>query len=136
MPKITPDLLNDTLSLVQIARETALARGSEDQAERLKPVVDGLRSAVQNTQDQNSAKPVSKVMAQDDFQTLLAATSSQPTNPVRDMSALERTQIVTAMQGGGMSDAEIARQVGMTREEVRMILSLNQSAGMGLEAQK
>jgi hypothetical protein len=136
MPKITPDLLNDTLSLVQIARETALARGSQDQAERLKPVVDGLRSAVQTSQDQNNAKPVSKVMAQDDFQTLLAATSSQPANPIRDMSALERTQVVTAMQGGGMSDAEIARQVGMTREEVRMILSLNQSAGMGLEAQK
>ena len=52
------------------------------------------------------------------------------------MSSLERNQVVTAMQGGGMSDAEIARQVGMTREEVRMILSLNQSAGTGLEAQK
>jgi hypothetical protein len=136
MPKITPNLLNDTLSLVQIARETALARGSQDQAERLKPVVDGLRSAVQTSQDQNGVKPVSTVMAQDDFQTLLAATSSRPENPVSTMSSMERTQVVTAMQGGGMSDAEIARQVGMTREEVRMILSLNQSAGMGLEAQK
>ena len=136
MPKITPDLLNDTLSLIQIARETALAKGSQDQAERLKPVVEGLRSAVQTSQDQNNVKPVSKVMAQDDFQTLLAATSSRPSQPAGTMSSLERNQVVTAMQGGGMSDAEIARQVGMTREEVRMILSLNQSAGMGLEAQK
>lgn len=136
MPKITPNLLNDTLSLIQIARETALAKGSQDQAERLKPVVDGLRSAVQTSQDQNNVQPVSKVMAQDDFQALLAATSSRPSNPVGTMSSLERNQVVTAMQGGGMSDAEIARQVGMTREEVRMILSLNQSAGIGLEAQK
>ena len=135
MPKITPDLLNDTLSLIQIARETALAKGSQDQAERLKPVVDGFRSAVQTSQDQNSVEPVSKVMAQDDFQTLLTAASSQPGNTVNTMSSMERNRVVTAMQGGGMSDSDIARQVGMTREEVRMILSLNQSAGMGLEEQ-
>ncbi len=135
MSKISPDLLNDTLSLIQIARETALAKGSQDQAERLKPVVDGLRSAVQTSQGQNKLQPVSRIVAQDDFQALLAATQNSPEKTGSGMPALERNRIVTAMQGGGMSDAEIARQVGMTREEVRMILSLNQSTGVGLEEQ-
>ena len=40
MPKITPDLLNDTLSLIQIARETALAKGSQEQAEQLMAAMD------------------------------------------------------------------------------------------------
>ena len=43
------------------------------------------------------------------------------------MDLIPRRQVVKAMEAGGMSDVDIARQMGMTRDEVRMILSLNQS---------
>jgi hypothetical protein len=39
----------------------------------------------------------------------------------------ERNQIAIAMAAGGMSELDIARQLGMTRDEVHIIVSLNRS---------
>jgi hypothetical protein len=152
MTRITSGLLSDTLNLVQLARETALQQGKQDQAKRLSPVVDNLRTMVNTTrQPQAPAKPTG-MMAQDDFMTLLAAsqnqsvrstapqtfsspapasstTSTPPVSPVNNIqasSALERNRVIVAMSGGSMSDMDIARQMGMTREEVRLVLNISQ----------
>lgn len=140
MAPISPDLLNDTLSLISLAREAALAKGNQAQADRFAPVAKELHSLVNETRTGQSttttaasSKSVvsapppttpSGVMAESGFQALLAA--SQAKNQAADplSSALERNRMVTAMGAGGMSELDIARQMGMTREEVRVVLNL------------
>jgi hypothetical protein len=126
MDKISPTLLNDTLKLVQLARETARAQGSNQQAEKLEPVVEKL----QNLVNDKTSKPAASqgLMGQSDFQILLNASqnksSEQQTQAVSTSSVEDRNHMVSAMASGGMSDVDIARQFGMTREEVKMILNL------------
>lgn len=136
MNRINPSMLNDTLNLVQLARETALAGGKAEQARRLSPVVDDLRSLVSQSREAQPAKTTnasaSGLMAQSDFRTLLAATSKQAAHPAAvpatsSASGAERNQIISAMSAGGMSDLDIARQMGIAREEVQMILSIHRS---------
>jgi len=161
---ITPGLLNDTLNLIQLARETARLQGNMAQAERLTPVVDGLanclRSDLQSDETRSTrlagkivpgatqtvptpatANPASVggLMGQDDFKTLLAVAQSphraassgaagrqRPLEQFSIAATLERNGAVAAMNAGGMSDVDIARQMGMTRDEVRMVLALGQ----------
>jgi hypothetical protein len=134
MTKITPNLLSDTLNVIQLARETARLQGQQAQAERLKPVVDNLRSLVSEARDPKPPVAVSGVMAQDDFKTLLQTVQALPANrpavaaPLAGSpapSGAERSQIVLAMSAGGMNDLDIARQMGMAREEVQLVLSMN-----------
>ena len=135
-------LLNDTLNIVQLARQAALARGKKDQAEKLSSVVNGLHQVLegsQNTAKQASAQPkptlpaVSSLLAQEDFRTLLGAVQREPSKPVVESELQgspqrgERNQIAIAMAAGGMSELDIARQLGMTRDEVHIIVSLNRS---------
>lgn len=137
MAPISPDLLNDTLSLISLAREAALAKGNQAQADRFAPVAKELHSLVNETRTGSTAtahaappKPAAPppsaptgVMAESGFQALLAAShKNQTANPLS--AALERNQMVAAMGAGGMSDLDIARQMGMTREEVRVVLSI------------
>ncbi|MCB9134635.1 MAG: hypothetical protein H6636_04360 [Anaerolineales bacterium] len=140
MAPISPDLLNDTLSLISLAREAALAKGNQAQADRFAPVAKELHSLVNETRTGSattanaapskpavSAPPSSTptgVMAESGFQALLAASQSKSrtVNPLS--AALERNQMVAAMGAGGMSDLDIARQMGMTREEVRVVLNI------------
>jgi hypothetical protein len=157
MSKIASSLLTDTLNVVALARETALARGVKDQADRLTPVVDGLRTvATAARQSQPAARvaasapaPVAPaasvssaasvtsataaapaeptgVLAQADFKTLLAAAQKAPLNaPAASGSAAaqDRGQVVAAMAAGGMGEVDIARQLGASREEIRLMLS-------------
>lgn len=136
MTKISSDLLNDTLSLVQLARETALARGNRTQAEKLAPVANNLRTIVSNTrqsaqQPTATSKPSAtasgaSVMGQSDFKTLLAATQATPRPAVQSISStLERNQVISSMAAAGMSDLDIARQMGITRDDVRLVINLN-----------
>jgi hypothetical protein len=148
-------MLNDTLNLIQLARETARLQGKQDQVEVLKPVVDGLRSMIGPGVAPGSASspgrvdraggltphalppaPVSGELAQSDFRALLAAVSRNdaPAQPAATLPATppplaasqDRSGIILAMASGGMADLEIARQMGMTREEVGVILRLGQ----------
>jgi hypothetical protein len=137
---INPTLLNDTYQLVQLARESALAQGKQAHANRLSPVVENLKSLVNTsqetktastaatTQKQNStpAQPIG-MMAQSDFQTLLSAAKSvQPSQRTFSSNNIsERNQMVRSMAGGNMMDVDIARKMGMTREEVRLIINVN-----------
>jgi transcriptional regulator with GAF, ATPase, and Fis domain len=127
--------LNDTLNLVQLARETALAQGKDAQAQRLSPVVKDLRSMVntsRESQPHTEQKPAapSGILAQNDFKTLLEAAKKTPSaaKSVQSGNSVERNQMVMAMSAGNMSDVDIARQLGMTREEVHLVLSVGQKA--------
>jgi hypothetical protein len=129
MPDISPVMLNDTLNLIQLARETAKIQGQKAQAERLTPVVDNLRSIVSEARETKPAAP-SGVLAQDDFRTLLNTVQTRP-NPTQSVGATstssftDRTQMVMMMSAGGMSELDIARQMGMTRDEIQLITSIN-----------
>jgi hypothetical protein len=144
MNTISSGLLSDTLKLIQLARETARIQGQPEHAEKLKPVVEQLKNLAEGA---NQAKAVSSpqkvasqgvtpsgsILAQDDFKSLLAAVQkSQPQAtqniPVglRPSSSVERNQIIVSMASGGMSALDIARQMGMTLDEVNMVIRLHQ----------
>ncbi len=119
-----PDLLTDTYNLIQLARETAKAKGNLDQAERLSPVVENLQTLVTESREPNKNAPAPGLMAQDDFRLLLAAAQAQPPSRVEPSSQADRNQVITAMAAGGMNELDIARQMGMTRDEVQLILRI------------
>ena len=125
IPRIS---LVDTFNMIQLARETALAKGAEDQAKRLTPVVDGLHSLVTQSQ-QTSAKSNAYpgVMGQEDFQQLLNVAQSKPNSSSVNNSqkVMERNQMIQSMTAANMSELEIARQMGISREEVNLVLSIN-----------
>jgi hypothetical protein len=142
MNKISSTLLNDTYNLVQLARETARLQGQKAQAERLSPLADNLRSlAVVASETKLAAQPAN-ILAQDDFKTLLNTVQDgakmvgglQPTHKVAAPG--ERYNAVLMMAAGGMPDLEVARQMGMTRSEVEMILNLNRKRLNGVEVIK
>lgn len=159
MIRISSDLLADTLNLVQLARETALARGNQDQAKRLNPVVNQLNNLVSTAPAGSTPPSVSQVNPEvtakstpavkaglspavkpemagmEGFNTLLqvARQASQSNQPVQivgsqSRSSLERMNMVQAMADGKMKDTEIARQMGMTLEEVQMVIKLRQNS--------
>jgi hypothetical protein len=124
---IIPGLLHDTLNLVQLARESALVQGKAKQANKLTPVVNDLKNMVQSTDQVKPPSSYSGVLAQSDFRQLLDAAKSVSSNQgvSKSTNIAERNQMVRAMSGSNMLDVDIARQLGMTREEVRMITSLS-----------
>jgi hypothetical protein len=130
MEKISPTLLNDTLRLVQLARETAKLQGSQQQAEKLEPVVEKLQTLVNKDKPQKTPAPTG-ILGQSDFQTMLNVTRSKPTEQSASTSAPsassieDRNRMVGAMSSGGMNDVDIARQLGMTRDEVRMVINIS-----------
>ncbi len=127
-------LLNDTYRLIQLARESALAQGKQAQVNKLSPVVDELKSLVNPPKETGKSLPAntsvapaaSGMMVQSDFQALLnASKSASPTQSISQGNNIaERNQIVRSMAASNMMDVDIARSLGMTREEVRMILSV------------
>ncbi len=138
MNKLNNVSLENTLYMIQLARETALAKGRDQDAARLGPVVDGMRDLVASSRQDAAKAPEPKGMfAQQDFKTLLSATQqrSEPgVETVSSGSALERGRMVQAMAGANMSDVDIAFQLGMTRDEVRLILSMHNQTGRKSEA--
>ncbi|GAP22496.1 DUF6115 domain-containing protein [Leptolinea tardivitalis] len=124
MDGIQNNLLSDTLNLVQLARETARIRGSQKQADKLTPVVSQLKTLV-TQQRETAPAEATGILAQDDFQSLLSASKRTTAGSTGD--ARERNQVIVAMASGGMTDVDIARQMGMPRDEVRMVVNLANS---------
>ncbi len=127
--RVSNSLLEDTLSLVSLAREAARARGIEEQAQRLSPVVDELRSLVDV---KNAAEPVSPSASADlagaDFKHMLEKMNgSEPVSPLAE-APQAKNHVVLAMAEGGMSELDIARYMGVSREEVRLILNVSRPA--------
>ncbi|GEM_PF-419713 len=148
--RLPSDLLSDTLNIVQLARQAALARGNQDRAGKLSSVADGLHKVASEATSttstlangQQTSTSSSATLTQEGFQTLLAAVQNNTTpspqsqrkpadaSAAKGMDTLqygvnERNNLVSAMAAGTMSEIEIARQLGITRDEVRAILSLN-----------
>jgi hypothetical protein len=121
MSRIEGDMLSHTLNVMALAREAALARGRAEQAQALAPVVDGLRSLVTASSQAPAARAAPGSGAV--FQDMLAALQSSPL-----AGPAERCDVVAAMAAGGMADLDIARHLGMTQEEVRLIVFTRQSA--------
>jgi hypothetical protein len=215
MASISQVSIDDTLHLLQLVRETALARANQASGEgqapaadkmnslvsRLAPVVDGMKE-LRGTADASvspvKAEAPAGILGQADFQLLLearktaaersvqmareaesgskssetirtrtaqafnaqagqgalgvqmvqsasAASGAQSARPTATVGAtqaaaassapslasmLERNRMIQAMSSANMNEVEIARQFGMSREEVRLVLNLQQkSAG-------
>jgi transcription initiation factor IIE alpha subunit len=123
---INTNLLSDTLNVVQIAQETSLRRGNEVQANKMQPVVDKLRSILTK---ERSAAPIepSSELKESSFKTLMALKEQNLDGLISSkMPVEEKHQIVTALASGGMSETDIAKQLGVARDEVRMIVNLSE----------
>lgn len=122
--RISNSLLEDTLNLVSLAREEARTRGIDAQAERLTPVVDELRTLVEV---KNSTAPAAPVASGDlsgsDFQHMLEKLSQGKEAAPLAETPQAKNNVVLAMAGSGMSELDIARYMGVSREEVRLILN-------------
>ena len=127
IPKVS---LEDSLYVLQLARETALAKNRQVQADRMMPVVEQMRGLVTNSyQSQSTAAPATGVMGQSDFKALLDVARTRPEQPTAVNSAssgIERNRLIGAMSEASMSDIDIARQFSMSREEVQLILNAQQ----------
>jgi hypothetical protein len=126
IPRIS---LVDTFNVIQLARETALAKGAQDQAKRLTPVVEGMHSLVtQSPATSTTPGANSGVMGQDDFRQLLNVAQSKSTtlSGNNTQRVVERNQMIQSMAAANMSELDIARQLGISREEVGLVLSMNE----------
>ncbi|MCX6064881.1 MAG: hypothetical protein NT121_03900 [Chloroflexi bacterium] len=122
--------LEDSLYVIQLARETALAQNRQAQAKRLMPVVEEMRSLVTNAPQSSTIPPSTGVMGQSDFKALLNVTQSrvnQPQTVDSTASVMDRNRLIGAMAEAKMSDVDIARQFSMTREEVQLVLNVQQN---------
>jgi hypothetical protein len=127
--KITSDLLYDTLNVIQLARETAISHGKAAQAERLAPVADNLRDLVASSRQASSPASSADLMSQPELRFLLSRSSERSAPTLnRSTPASETHGVIQAMSAGGMNDLDIARHVGMTREEIHLVLSMNRSS--------
>lgn len=124
MNRIDSGLLTDTLNLVQLARETAMAKGKQAQAQRLSPVVDELKTLVTAKRETTPATPTG-MMAQSDFKTLLEAAANKPAEGTVS-GAGDRNRMILAMASANMRDIDIARQFGMTTDEVKLVVNASQ----------
>jgi cell pole-organizing protein PopZ len=126
IPKVS---LEDSLYVLQLARETALAQNRQAQAKRMMPVVDEMRSLVTNPSQTAAIPPSAGVMGQSDFKTLLNVTQSrvnQPPTVDSTAAVMDRNRLIGAMSEANMSDVDIARQFSITREEVQLVLNVQQ----------
>lgn len=130
MTNISRVSLEDSLYVLQLARETALAQNRQTQAKRMGPLVEEMRGLVANP-PQTTTPPSTGVMGQTDFKTLLNISQEKATQPqsVDSVSSvLERNRLIGAMSEANMSDVDIARQFSMSREEVQLVLSFQQKS--------
>ncbi|MCX6059016.1 MAG: hypothetical protein NTW69_12795 [Chloroflexi bacterium] len=127
IPKVS---LEDSLYVLQLARETALAQNRQAQAKRMMPLVDEMQSLVSNPPQPAAIPPSTGVMGQSDFKTLLTVTQSRvnQTATVDSTAAImDRNRLIGAMSEANMSDVDIARQFSITRDEVQLVLNIQQN---------
>lgn len=126
MSSIPQVSLEDTYTLMQLVRETALVKGRTEQADQLTPVVNEMRSVVSSARTTSSVPASTGVLGQADFKQLLEI-SQEKVNAAEanqnSVSITERNRLVKAMASAEMSSLDIARQMGMSREEVDMVVN-------------
>jgi hypothetical protein len=124
------DIISQTMRILQLAQEGALAKGQQDKAQQLSQALSEFQKVI-TTRQEKAAEPATAaapIASQTDFQRLL--TAAQPelasVSSPKGLSAQDRQHAVLAMAASSMSEVDIARQLGMTREEVRLIIGVNQ----------
>lgn len=136
MNEITNVSLVDTLNVIQLARETALSKGSMEQARRFTPIVDEIQNLVAQSKKPNSEQGIyAGVLGQEDFRHMLYVAQNNPAEQttVRSNNIAERNLMIQSMAGSDMTALEIARQMEMTLEEVNLVMSINERAKRGKE---
>jgi hypothetical protein len=140
IPKVS---LEDTLYLIQLARETALSKGKDQQADRLAPVAEEMRKVVtvsrQTSGSVSTSANTSGILGQPDFQKMLEASKVKSTTGLEALSTnsvMDRSRVVGAMASSGMSELDIARQLGMTRDEVKLVLNVQNRSNRSTEVHK
>jgi uncharacterized membrane protein len=129
MSEISRISLVDTLHLIQLARETALAQGAQEQAGRINPVANQLQEIVTDMQKQPAAAPAnSGLMGQEDFRFMLDAARQESSSITsRSTQAVaERNQLIRSMSAAEMTDLQIARQLEISTEEVNLVLNISE----------
>jgi len=126
-------LLNDTINLFSLAREVALEQGEHEKAERLTTVINQLRQVSPNNSQVKSSLP--KDASNAPMQVRRDSSIVEQSNPSSfgAPSINERNRMILVLSAGGMTDIEIAKQLGITQEEVRIILRLSQPRNPSLE---
>lgn len=127
MSALGPNLLTDTLNLIALARETALAGGDQARAEKLAALVSELRNLAAEAHQGGSATPPPEGPVQGDFRAIFEAAQAVEAVAEGAPTPGNRLQLVAAMAAGGAAEVEIARRLGMAREEVRLMLSLKRA---------
>lgn len=128
MSRISSSMLSNTLNLVALAREAALAGGKPMQAQDLAPAEDGLRAAAESVRRAAAPSPSAPTFDAG-MQTLLALRPANPAGPTTaaaqsSAQAADRLGAAQAMSAGGMSELDIARHLGASREEVQLWLNV------------
>lgn len=123
MSKVSSEMLNQTLRMIALARKSALDQGKTNQADQMAPVENKLRTIATDQGGSGPAAVGSSVMRGGDFQRMLEVKQQQEPQNASSYDQ-DRNGIIQSMAAGGMKAMEIARQMGMTREEVDMVVRL------------
>jgi DNA-binding CsgD family transcriptional regulator len=128
MANISSEMLHNTLHVLSLARQTAINQGKEQEADQIAPVENRLRHLVDQSAEVDQPEAAAPLLRNSDFQHLLEVKrKSGPSHPTGGEQ--DRNQIIQSMASAGMSEMEIARQMGMTSEEVEMIVKLSRRFG-------
>ena len=112
IPRIS---LEDTYHLIQLARDAALAQGRKAQADKLKPVIDEMRSLV-DIEKSSAFRSTAQAREQQAFPL------SAPADHALGRTDFDRNRLVQAMAAADVPALDIARQLGMSRDEVNLVI--------------
>lgn len=123
MSKISLEMLNQTVSLLTLAMENAHQQGKDMQADQIASIEGRLRNIASDATVENTLPAHGSVTRDPGFQHLIKI--SQEKSRAEGLAYQEdKNMVIQSMSHGGMSDVEIARQMGMTTEEVALITRL------------
>lgn len=128
MSKISSEMLNQTLQLISLTRQTALEQGKAQEAEKMAPVENKLRGIAADAEQERPRGRGTSALRGSDFQRLLAIKEGEGSGESKTNYDQDRNRVIQSMASGGMTALDIARQMGMTSEEVEMVVSLGRKS--------
>ncbi len=121
-------MLNDTINFISLAREVALDHGEKEKAERLTKVISHLQQIIASTSEVKQNSSNQSPIDPKNFSDTLTQIQQITHIPQGINSINERTRAILTMSAGGMTEIEIAKQLGISQEEVSLTLRLSQIA--------
>lgn len=120
-------LMNDTLHLMQLAQETARRSGNMQQADKLDPVVNQFKELI-NREMESASMDAASGDTSTSFHKILSTSNGVQNQRNAQLSLNDRNRMITSLSEGGMSDVQIARELNITRDEVRLVINLANAA--------